>query len=168
MPPATVDDSFARTTIELACVAAEEDLSGRKSLATLEERGRNWWWLSAGVAAAVMGFLMVRELAVHRVNEQLHDLPVIQQANVLSQVNDVEFLRKLAQAVPADELVHDAAAFQRDLEDFTQANSPSLVKRRAWVESLSAEQKASMADQARAPRPTSNCRGTRAAIPACE
>jgi anti-sigma factor RsiW len=27
LPPATVDDSFARTTIELACVQAEQDLS---------------------------------------------------------------------------------------------------------------------------------------------
>jgi hypothetical protein len=150
LPPATVDDSFARTTIELACVAAEEDLSQQKSLAEVEGRGRKRWWIAGSVAAVVMGFLMVRALAVHRNNAVLTDLPLIQQSHVLSLVGDVEFLRQLASDVPQDEFVADPAAFNRNLADFSKANSESLAERRDWVNSLSPDQKANLADRARA------------------
>jgi hypothetical protein len=150
LPTTTADDAFARTTIELACVAAEEDLSHRKALAAVENRGRKRWWIAGGVTAAVMGFIIVRALAVHRHNAQLADLPLIQQANVLSQVDSIDFLRQLAQAVPANELVKEDTAFERDLADFAKANSESFQERRAWVDSLSPEQKADLADRARA------------------
>ena len=62
LPTTAVDDGFARTTIELACVAAEEDLSQRTAQAAAENRGRMRWWIAAGVAAAVIAFVMVRAL----------------------------------------------------------------------------------------------------------
>ena len=83
LPTTAVDDGFARTTIELACVAAEEDLSQRTALAAVENRGRTRWWIAGGVAAAVIGFVMMRALAVHRNNMLLADLPVIEQVNAL-------------------------------------------------------------------------------------
>ena len=39
LPTTTVDDGFARTTIELACVAAEEDLSQRTHECAVEIAG---------------------------------------------------------------------------------------------------------------------------------
>jgi hypothetical protein len=152
LPPATVDDSFARTTIELACVQAEEDLTQQKSLATVETRSRKRWWIAGGVAAAVVSFLMVRALAVHRNNMLLADLPAIQEAAVLSHVESIEFLRQLAKEVPLSDLKRekDDVAFQRELENFRQANSASLAERRQWIESLSQEEKAVIADRARA------------------
>ncbi len=150
LPPATVDDSFSRTTIELACVAAEEDLSQRKSLVEVENRSRTWWWIAGGVAAMMVGYLMVRALAVHRNNMLLAELPVIQQANVLSHVQNVNFLRQLAKAVPPNEFGKESAAFEKDLSDFQKANSSSLDERRNWVESLSPEEKATLAERTRA------------------
>ncbi len=149
LPTTAVDDGFARTTIELACVAAQEDCSQRTELAAVEDRGRKRWWIAGGVAAALMGFVMVRALAVHRNNALLADLPVVQQASVLAQVESVEFLRQLAKAVPADEFVKEDAAYQRDLADFTEANAESFEDRRKWIDSLSPEQKANLADRAR-------------------
>jgi hypothetical protein len=150
LPTTAVDDGFARTTIELACVAAQEDLSQRTAQVAAENRGRKRWWIAAGVAAAVVAFVMVRALAVHRNNALLADLPVIGQLNALEQVTNVEFLRQLAAANVVDELVKDEPTFNRSLADFTSANSPSLDERRKWVNSLSPEQKAELAARSRA------------------
>ena len=152
LPPATVDDSFARTTIELACVQAEEDLTQQKSLAAVETRSWKRWWIAGAVAALIVSFLMVRALAIHRNNLLLADLPVIQEAAALSHVESIEFLRELAKEVPLAEMKRekDEVAFQRDLENFKHANSPSLDERRQWVASLTQEEKAVIADRARA------------------
>jgi hypothetical protein len=148
LPSTAVDDGFARTTIELACAAAEEDLSQRNSLVAVENRGRRRWWIAGAVAAAVMGFVMVRGLAVHRNNKFLADLPVITQINALSMVHDVDFLRQLAQAGFGEDIEQEEG-FKRELNDFTKANSASLDERREWANSLAPEKKADLADRAR-------------------
>jgi hypothetical protein len=150
LPATAVDDGFARTTIELACVAAEEDLSQRTVAISRENRGRWRWWIAASVAAAVMGFLMVRALSVHRNNLLLADLPVIAEVYALEMVPNVEFLRQLSAAGFDKEAIKDEPSFKRALGDFTQANSASLDERQAWVESLKPEQKADLAERARA------------------
>ncbi len=150
LPTTAVDDGFARTTIELACVAAEKDLSQQTRLTAVENRNRTRWWIAGGVAAAVMGFVMVRALAVHRNNLLLADLPVIEQVNTLSHVSDIEFLRQLSQANIDNELVKDNQEFDRNVSDFKQASSPSLADRREWVDSLTPELKADLADRTRA------------------
>src|SRR5262245_11827568 len=53
LPTSTVDDSFAKTTIELACVAAQEDLTKRTQAITVDGRGRKRWWIAGCVAAGV-------------------------------------------------------------------------------------------------------------------
>lgn len=150
LPTSTVDDAFARTTIELACVAAEEDVSQRKSLVAAANRHRRRWWIAGAVAAGMMGFALVRALAVHHNNAQLADLPLIQQSAVLAQIDSIDFLKQLSQAVTVEELARDKAAFNTALADFQQASSPSLSERRHWVNSLSPEQKLNLADSARA------------------
>jgi hypothetical protein len=150
LPTTAVDDGFARTTIELACVAAQEDLSQRTAQVAAENRGRMRWWIAAGVAAAVIAFVMVRALAVHRNKALLADLPIIGQLNAFEQVTNVEFLRQLSATNVVDEMVKDEPAFNRKLADFTSANSPSLDERRKWVNSLPPEQKAELADRSRA------------------
>ena len=150
LPTTAVDDGFAKTTIELACVAAEEDLSQRTQLAAVENRSCKRWWIAGGVAAAIIGFIMMRALAVHRNNLLLADLPVIGQINALTNVSDIDFLRQLSVAVSPEEFVNDKSAYERTLHDFTSANAPTLGERRQWVDSLTAEQKADLADRTRA------------------
>jgi hypothetical protein len=149
LPTTSVDDTFARTTIELACVAAEKDISERK--AAVESHSWARWWIASGVAAAVVGFIIVRALAVRQDNLLLADLPVIEQANALSYISDVAFLQQLSKAVPVDEFVgNNRPVFDRKLAEFTHASSNTLAARREWVNSLSGEQKAELADRARA------------------
>lgn len=150
LPASTVDDGFAKTTIELACVAAQEDLSQRKSLAAVETRSRLRWWVAGGVAAALMAFIIVRGLLAHRNNIQLADLPVIGQINTLTLVPDIEFLRKLSNSVQPEAFVRDKSAFDETLLDYTKASAPTIAERRTWVESLTSEKKAQLADDARA------------------
>ena len=69
---------------------------------------------------------------------------------MLAQVENIEFLRQLAKAVPVNEFVREDAAFERDLADFAKANAESFEERRDWINALSPEQKANVADRARA------------------
>src|SRR5881394_3636280 len=70
LPASTVDDGFAQTTIELACVAAEADLTEHTATAKAANRNRIWRWIAAGVAAGLFGFVAGRALVPHR-NETL-------------------------------------------------------------------------------------------------
>ncbi|MCC7474541.1 MAG: hypothetical protein IT425_04045 [Pirellulales bacterium] len=150
LPVATVDDSFARTTIELACVAAEEDLSQQRVLDTLEDRSRTRWWVAAGAAALLMGFLMMRVFQSHRLHAELRDLPAIRQADALAVITDIDLLRKLAKAVPVEEFANEQAALNRETEEFAHINSAEYSDRASWIDSLTDLEKASWADRTRA------------------
>jgi hypothetical protein len=150
LPTPTVDDAFARTTIELACVAAEADISEHAASDQIANRNRKWWWVAAGVAAGVFGFLVGSALLPHGNQALLADLPAIHQLNVLPDVENVEFLRLLSAQVKPGQLVKDSAVYDRNLKELEQANSPSLETRRDWVESLTSERKAELADRTRA------------------
>ncbi len=150
LPASAVDDGFARTTIELACVAAQADLSQHSASAIAASRNRSWRWMAAGVAAIVVGFLIGRALLPDDNKALVADLPAIHQVNVLPEVDDVSFLRSLSKLVPADQLVKDEPAFERNVTELKRANSSSFEDRRTWIQSLAPEQKAELADRARA------------------
>lgn len=150
LPTPTVDDGFARTTIELACVAAEADLSKHTASGQAEKRNRMWRWAAAGLAAGMFGFLVGSALLPHSNQAILADLPAIHQLNVLPDVENVEFLRQLSAQIKPSQLVRDSAVFERNLKELEQANSPSLEIRREWIESLTPERKAELADRTRA------------------
>jgi anti-sigma factor RsiW len=149
LPAPTVDDGFAQTTIELACVAAEADLSEHSAAAKATNRHRIWQWLAAGVAASVLGLLAGHALIPNRNAELLADLPAIHQLNVLPYVDNVEFLRRLSTAMPPEKFVKDEQTFDRNVKELENANSPSFETRREWIQSLPAERKAELADHTR-------------------
>jgi hypothetical protein len=149
LPDSTVDDGFARTTIELACVAAEADLTDHAAEAKVANRQRMWRWIAAGVAASIFGFLAGRALVPHRNGELLADLPAIHQLNVLPYVENVDFLRRLAAAMPPEQFIKDEQTFDRNVKELESANSPSVETRREWIQSLPAERKAELADRTR-------------------
>lgn len=150
LPTPTVDEGFARTTIELACVAAEADLTEHKASAKVANRNRTWRWAAAGIAAVLFGLLIGRSLLPPGNAKLLADLPAIEQLNALEYVEDVDFLRRLSSEVPVDQLIKDKAAFERNVSELVRANDRSLEERRKWVRSLTPEQKADLADRTRA------------------
>lgn len=149
LPAPTVDEGFAQTTIELACVAAQADLSERSAAAKAGNRGRISRWIAAGVAASVFGFLAGRALIPNRNAELLADLPAIHQLNVLPYVENVDFLRRLSVAMPPEKFIKDEQTFDRNVKELENANSPSFETRREWIQSLPAERKAELADRTR-------------------
>lgn len=149
LPANTVDDGFARTTIELACVAAEADLTEHTAVAKAAKRDRTRRWIAGGVAAVVVGFLAGRALVPNHNDQLVNDLPAIHQFGVLPYVEDVEFLRLLGNAVPPAQLVRDESTFDQNVKELESANSKSLETRRDWIKSLDPEQKAKIADRDR-------------------
>ncbi|HYO24834.1 MAG TPA: hypothetical protein VEQ85_07785 [Lacipirellulaceae bacterium] len=95
LPMTTVDDRFSRTTMSLVIEAATQDLSARTQALPVARRRR---WLSSTLAASValaLGFLAFR-LAWHDPNRALTaDLAVIDNVDLYSQFQEVEFLRML-------------------------------------------------------------------------
>jgi hypothetical protein len=150
LPAPTVDDGFAQTTIELACVAAEADLSQDSAAKKAANRNRIWRWVAAAVATSIFGFFAGRALIPNRNQELLADLPAIHQLNVLPYVENVEFLRRLSVAMPPERFVKDEQTFDRTVKELESANSPSLDTRREWIELLPGERKAELVDRTRA------------------
>jgi hypothetical protein len=148
LPRSAADDSFARTTIEMVSLAAERDVSEESAKATSGRRRRRWIWAAAAVATAVAGFAATRALLPDANAELLADLPVIQQFDVLSQIEDVEFLRQLP-AFASLESTEASAAIDRAIDDMRAAASTSLTARQQWVESLSPEQLTNLEAQMR-------------------
>jgi hypothetical protein len=150
LPASKVDDGFARTTIELATVAAEGELSQQKSHVAAHSR-RTWkQWILGATAAAMLGFLAGRLLLPNRDARLLADLPVIMHADTLAHVDNMEFLHKLTSAVPLSQLATDEEAIARQLAELKAASSPTVESRRQWVEQLPTDDKAQLATEAAA------------------
>jgi hypothetical protein len=149
LPASRVDDGFARTTIELATVAAQGELSQRTAHVATETRRYYWSWAAAGLAAIMASFVAGRLLLPNRNERLLADLPVILHADTLSLVDSPEFLRQLAAKVPADQMTSDESKLDVDLAALKSIASPSLDTRRKWIENRTLEQKAELAAQAK-------------------
>ncbi|HJQ81488.1 MAG TPA: hypothetical protein VJ828_16115 [Lacipirellulaceae bacterium] len=147
LPKPAVADNFARTTIEMVSVAAQRDVSEQSAKAASSRRRRRWGWAAVAALAAVAGFAVARSLLPDSNAKLLADLPVIQQFDVLSQIEDVEFLRLLPAAAMNEPLAGASADIELDVDGMRAAASPSLVARRKWVESLSPDKMASLEAQ---------------------
>ncbi|HEY3391290.1 MAG TPA: hypothetical protein VGK58_01190 [Lacipirellulaceae bacterium] len=147
LPKPAVADNFARTTIEMVSVAAQRDVSEQSAKAASSRRRRRWGWAGAAALAALAGFAAARSLLPDSNAKLLADLPVIQQFDVLSQIEDVEFLRLLPAAVMNEPLAGASADIELEVHGMWAAASPSLVARRKWVESLSPDKMANLEAQ---------------------
>lgn len=92
---ASPDEAFARSTLEMVAVAAEEDL--QKQQAQLPRRQRIRWLLGGGwiLAAGAAGMLAVALLRPSPNRQFLEDLPILENLDQYRQVEDIEFLRLL-------------------------------------------------------------------------
>lgn len=89
------DDHFTQSTVAMVAVKAQDDLkvesqSGRRS--------RNAAWVAlaiGGMAAAIVGFLMIQNRLDRPNRELVRDLPVIERIDEYRNVDSVEFLRQL-------------------------------------------------------------------------
>lgn len=96
---AVVDDRFTRTTLEMAAQAAEEELRDDQR----QPHGlRRWYrWVAAIgglLAAAGAGLLAAALFRPDPDRELLENLPIVENLDYYTAVDDVEFLRKLLEA----------------------------------------------------------------------
>lgn len=140
LPPTVVDDDFARTTIEMVCVAAERDVKLESTTQAGADRRRRNWWIGGGLAAALAAFGATWMFAPNRDRALVADLPVVAQLDVLNDVGDVEFLRGLRKLdiEPPRSATTDAAVS-------SVAEWKTSDDRRAWIEALPPSEKAELA-----------------------
>jgi hypothetical protein len=145
LPTPTVDDRFARTTIEMVALAAQKDLTHRTAAETADARQRMLKFAAFGLALVVASFAAARMLLPSQNRALVADLPAVARIDELTQIGDIDFLRGLTQL--------DIQQFNSD--DDSRTRSPELEippggwdnpdSRRSWVEHLSADQKAELA-----------------------
>lgn len=91
----SADEKFTRTTLEMIAVAAEEDLAQWQASAP-RRRVRRWMLGGGGLlAAALAGFLAVAMFRPDPNRQLLENLPVFEDLDELTKVDDIEFLRLL-------------------------------------------------------------------------
>ncbi|MGD9720024.1 MAG: anti-sigma factor [Pirellulales bacterium] len=97
LPRATVNETFAKTTIEMVALAASEEAGA--VLADQPRRWRRQIWLGAlaAVVAGVAGFAIGGQVWTNPNESLLRDLPVIKNFELYYQAGDVELLRLLEQ-----------------------------------------------------------------------
>jgi anti-sigma factor RsiW len=95
LPRATVDDSFARTTIEMVAVAAADE--ARTQAIDIPRRRRRMAIIGTlGITfAAILGFIIGVKAWPNKNRQLLRDLPVIENLDLYRQADSIEFLRKL-------------------------------------------------------------------------
>ena len=131
LPRANVDDTFARTTVEMVSLAAQQDLEQER--AELPKRNLRVW-LGTAVAilfAGLVGFAGAALFFPDKNAALLRDLSVIDNLEVLQRADSVAFLQRLVnestfpnEAEPAGE-----AAGAPDAEI-----PASVAERRLWIE----------------------------------
>jgi len=101
LSPASVDEVFTRSTIEMVSVSAADDVA-RQQAGIPRRRRRRWLFGAAGLAAAlVAGFLAVALCWPNPNRQVLEDLPLLEDfdefQHVFSKDDDLRFLRLLHQ-----------------------------------------------------------------------
>lgn len=144
LPMATVDDRFSRTTMSMVIEAAAEELQARTRAVPIARRRR---WMSTALAASValaLGFLAFR-LAWNNPNQLLlADLPVIDNIDIYSQFQNLEFLERLQ-----DELGDELARLSGDGHDLDAreqhfADVADPVAAEKWLRSLNDDQRTTL------------------------
>lgn len=96
LPKAQASDTFTQSTVELVAVKAAEKIEQDKSQ-WLTRKTALWIGSVAGVIlAAVIGFSVTRRIATAKNRQLARDLPVIENVDLYYHVDDIEFLRMLA------------------------------------------------------------------------
>jgi hypothetical protein len=147
LPAMRADEDLARTTLELVTVAAADDLYHVSDRSTAIRRRLMAWVAAGGVAAAVAGFAAARVLLSLNDAAILNDLPVIRYVDLLTQVEDVDFLRRVSSAISLEQFVEDPADARLVPSRLSAAETRDA--RRQWIEDLSPDEKAILASQTR-------------------
>ena len=142
LPPQTVEDDFARTTIEMVAVAAEQEAQAASVAQSTVVRRRNYALAASGLALVLTAFVAARTFAPNPNRALVADLPVIAQFDVLTEVGDVDYLRGLSQ-LDFDSATRGGTTTANFVA--AAASWQTSDDRRRWLEALPDSQKAELA-----------------------
>ena len=142
LPRETVDEDFAKTTIEMVAVAAAEDLNTQTTMLPTQRRRQRFHLLLLLAVVGLGSFVAARFGPRDPDRELVEHLPVILHADTYPYVPDVEFLRELV-AGPAARIRIAMFISPAELEAMLL---PADVRgddsaRRRWIAALSPEEK---------------------------
>jgi anti-sigma factor RsiW len=95
LPRATVNDSFAKTTIEMVALAASQDAAEVQRSWPRRLRAQRWRGLAAVTAAGLAGFMIGHWLTPDPDEQLLNDLPVLETFELYYQADSLDFLKLL-------------------------------------------------------------------------
>ncbi|MCC6492984.1 MAG: hypothetical protein IT424_08180 [Pirellulales bacterium] len=136
LPLTTVDDRFSRTTMEMAVLAAQAEVAAKTVALPVVRRRMRLSSLLAAIAAAALGFLVVR-LAWRQPDRLLvADLPVVDNVDVYSQFQRPDFLRSLRDEFgdKLSELAGKSVDLELQAARFRAVSHPD--DRRRWLSRL--------------------------------
>ncbi|WP_442483856.1 hypothetical protein [Aeoliella sp. SH292] len=149
LPRITVDDTFTRTTIEMAAVEARKELAHETAMLPIRRRNR-WLKLAAlTTAAGLIGFAAIAALAPNPNRELYTNLPVILELDAYSEVRDIEFLRLLHDQAGDWLLSEWGAEIEKPVSDLAAVTPASYTERREFVTALPASEQTDVASKHR-------------------
>jgi hypothetical protein len=149
LPRITVDDSFTRTTIEMAAIEARKELAHETAMLPIRRRNR-WLKLAAlTTAAALIGFAAIAAFAPNPNRELYTNLPVILELDAYSEVRDIEFLRLLHDQAGDWLLSEWGAEIEKPVADLAAVTPASYAERREFVTALPASEQTDVASKHR-------------------
>ena len=142
LPLETVEDRFAKTTMELVVQNAREEVEQKTMALPIQRRSQNFKKVLLIATAGLLGCLVFRVVWQNPNRPLLADLGVIQNVDIYSQFREVDFLRQINSEIPSEAwptdsslttTVGDASVFAASLDD------PEV-----WLENLAEEERISL------------------------
>jgi len=144
LPRTTVDEKFASSTVEMVALSAERDLHARRAGAP-----RRWLLLASACGVLTLAGYALAALVWPSADDQLLvDLPVVANLDLYQQVEDVDFLRRLANEVTWNEDPPiGMPAFYFETGSRTESGTEGAATGRQWIEVLADDAKAALRNQ---------------------
>lgn len=133
-PRATTDPVFTDSTVAVVVAEAQREAE-RRTAALPRVRRRRWWgFAAAGIAAAAVGFVLVRAVSTTPERRMFFELPTIRYAAALSQATSVDYLRRVAEAAPAAIAAVDSADVADDAAEWGSIAQTPPPRRAEWFD----------------------------------
>ena len=150
LPETPLDETFTRSTIEMAAVVASQEIAQVERAAPARRQARAVLAASLLLVSLLAGFALTAAIWPDPNRELVRDLAIIENLDQYRYVEDVQYLRTLQ----ASDLQLDELQLDESLDGAAEAgparsapprrSDESRGGRRAWIETLSSAQKAEL------------------------
>lgn len=149
-PRSTVGSKFADSTVAMVAVEAQRHVEAQTIALPVVRKRRGWITTLTALAAALVAFVAVRGVALHDDRQLLINLPVIQQAAVLSQIDNLAFLRQVRDELPKVVTATQRLGLTQEAQTWEWLAEASIHERAKWIEKMSPEERENLAANATA------------------